>query len=102
MDLPVDLLDLQDVENSSHPEHDVEGSSHTEQNVAELLSKSSMNAKLTFDDILENYVGEFGPYQKVIYVLACIPAIFAAIMTLFPVFILEVPNHRYVQDVPIP
>ena len=50
--------------------------------------------KLTFDDILVDYVGEFGPYQKFVYVLACVPSIAAAYMTFMPVFIMEVPKFR--------
>lgn len=49
---------------------------------------------MKFDDILQNYVGEFGPYQKRIYVLVCLPAIAAAIFTMIPVFLLATPDHR--------
>ncbi|RUS77365.1 hypothetical protein EGW08_014879 [Elysia chlorotica] len=49
---------------------------------------------MKFDDILEKEAGEFGPYQKKIYVLVCLPAVIAAFLTLLPVFILAVPKHR--------
>ncbi|GFR86718.1 organic cation transporter protein [Elysia marginata] len=49
---------------------------------------------MKFDDILEKKTGEFGPYQKRIYVLVCLPAVAAAFLTLLPVFILAVPKHR--------
>lgn len=49
---------------------------------------------MKFDDILEKQVGEFGPYQKKIYVLVCLPAVAAAFLSLLPVFILAVPKHR--------
>ncbi|GFO36513.1 organic cation transporter protein [Plakobranchus ocellatus] len=49
---------------------------------------------MKFDDILEQQVGEFGPYQKRIYVLVCLPAVAAAFLSLLPVFILTTPKHR--------
>ncbi|KAK3776071.1 hypothetical protein RRG08_046738 [Elysia crispata] len=49
---------------------------------------------MKFDDILEKEAGEFGPYQKRIYVLVCLPAVVAAFLTLLPVFILATPDHR--------
>ncbi|XP_046583398.1 organic cation transporter protein-like [Haliotis rubra] len=48
---------------------------------------------MKFDDIL-THLGEFGPYQKRIYVLACIPAISVAFQTLIPVFYLAIPDNR--------
>ncbi|XP_046363834.2 organic cation transporter protein-like [Haliotis rufescens] len=48
---------------------------------------------MKFDDILI-HVGEFGSYQRRMYVLVCIPAIFTAIQTMVPVFILDIPKHR--------
>ncbi|XP_035825787.1 organic cation transporter protein [Aplysia californica] len=49
---------------------------------------------MKFDDVLEHHVGEFGPYQKWIYFLACIPAVAGAFMSLMPVFILAKPDFR--------
>ena len=49
---------------------------------------------MKFDDILEKQTGEFGPYQKRIYVLVCLPAVTAAFLTLLPNFILAAPEHR--------
>ncbi|XP_071114533.1 organic cation transporter protein-like [Haliotis cracherodii] len=48
---------------------------------------------MKFDDILI-HVGEFGSYQRRMYVLVCIPAIFTAIQTMVPVFLLDIPKHR--------
>ncbi|XP_067675131.1 organic cation transporter protein-like [Haliotis asinina] len=48
---------------------------------------------MKFDDIL-THVGEFGPYQRRMYVLVCVPAIFAAIQAMVPLFLLDIPKHR--------
>ncbi|XP_046374364.1 organic cation transporter protein-like [Haliotis rufescens] len=48
---------------------------------------------MKFDDILY-HLGEFGAYQKRIYVLTCIPAISVAFQTLLPVFYLAIPDNR--------
>ncbi|XP_041369553.1 organic cation transporter protein-like [Gigantopelta aegis] len=48
---------------------------------------------MKFDEILAE-VGEFGPYQKRLYYLACLPAVMASIQALLPVFILGIPKYR--------
>ncbi|KAK6170919.1 hypothetical protein SNE40_019202 [Patella caerulea] len=48
---------------------------------------------MKFDDILE-HLGDFGPYQKRLYILVCLPAIIVACQVLLPVFILDIPAHR--------
>ncbi|XP_029647981.1 organic cation transporter protein [Octopus sinensis] len=48
---------------------------------------------MKLDDLLTT-IGEFGPYQKKINVLVCIPAISAAIQVIIVVFIMAIPNHR--------
>ncbi|XP_059145647.1 organic cation transporter protein-like [Physella acuta] len=48
---------------------------------------------MKYDDLVEE-LGEFGPYQRRIFFLSCLPAIVAGIQTLIPVFILAVPDHR--------
>lgn len=47
----------------------------------------------TFDDILRD-IGEFGPYQKKIYVILCFPSFILSILLVIQVFILAVPEHR--------
>ena len=51
---------------------------------------------VNFDDLLKN-LGEFGTYQKFIYCLICLPAILCGIYAIIPVFLLGVPEHRYVM-----
>lgn len=48
---------------------------------------------MKFDDVLLK-LGEFGPYQKRLYFLLCIPAISVGCYMLNLVIILETPNHR--------
>ncbi|KAK3775334.1 hypothetical protein RRG08_031002 [Elysia crispata] len=48
---------------------------------------------MKYDDLVEE-LGEFGPYQRKIYILTCLPAAVAAVQTLVTVFILAVPEHR--------
>ena len=48
---------------------------------------------MKFDDITI-LLGEFGKYQKILYFVICIPAIFAAMQTLSSVFTLPIPKHR--------
>ena len=50
---------------------------------------------MKFDDILRE-IGQFGPYQKRIYTLLCIPALCVSSLLVVNVFILGVPEHRYV------
>jgi OCT family organic cation transporter-like MFS transporter 4/5 len=48
---------------------------------------------MKFDDVLIK-IGEFGTYQKVLYVVVCLPAINCGIFMLISVFALGVPKHR--------
>lgn len=48
---------------------------------------------MKFDDILKR-LGEFGPYQRRIYFLLCLPAISCALHKLVWVFVGAVPPHR--------
>ncbi|KAK6169542.1 hypothetical protein SNE40_020578 [Patella caerulea] len=48
---------------------------------------------MKFDEIIE-ILGEFGPYQKRLYYLVCLPAISCAMQMLVTVFTLSIPNHR--------
>ncbi|XP_069108125.1 organic cation transporter protein-like [Argopecten irradians] len=41
-----------------------------------------------------NIIGEFGLYQKRIYLLICLPSIFSAFIMLNTVFLLGIPQHR--------
>lgn len=48
---------------------------------------------MEFDDLLPE-IGEFGPYQKWIYFLLCIPATLPSVFTLFnSIFISATPDH---------
>ncbi|XP_071114254.1 organic cation transporter protein-like [Haliotis cracherodii] len=48
---------------------------------------------MKFDTILE-HLGEFGPYQKRLYLMVCVPAITCAFQSLLPVFSMALPNFR--------
>lgn len=48
---------------------------------------------MKFDDFLTN-IGEFGTYQKKIYLLICIPVLSVGIQVVAAVFILAIPEHR--------
>ncbi|XP_067674871.1 organic cation transporter protein-like [Haliotis asinina] len=48
---------------------------------------------MKFDAILE-HLGEFGPYQRRMYLMVCIPAITCAFQSLLPVFTMALPNFR--------
>ncbi|XP_055954325.1 organic cation transporter protein-like isoform X1 [Patella vulgata] len=48
---------------------------------------------MKFDEIIE-ILGEFGPYQKRLYYLVCLPAISCALQMLVTVFTLSIPDHR--------
>ncbi|XP_050392340.1 organic cation transporter protein isoform X1 [Patella vulgata] len=45
-------------------------------------------------DVIAGKIGEFGLYQKRVYFLLCLPALFAGIQTMISVFTLGVPKHR--------
>ena len=49
---------------------------------------------MKFDDVL-NVIGDFGAFQKAVFVSLCIPTIVVAMQYMSPVFILATPNHRY-------
>ena len=49
---------------------------------------------LDVDKLLEKRLGEFGRYQKIVYVLICLPAMMTAGITLGSVFTEYVPDHR--------
>jgi len=46
----------------------------------------------TLDDILRD-IGEFGPYQKRVYGLLCLPCILVSALSFLQVFLLAVPEH---------
>ncbi|XP_059145642.1 organic cation transporter protein-like [Physella acuta] len=48
---------------------------------------------MKYDDLVEE-LGEFGPYQRRIFFLSCLPAVVAGIQNFITVFILAVPDHR--------
>ncbi|XP_067674282.1 organic cation transporter protein-like [Haliotis asinina] len=48
---------------------------------------------MKYDDILKE-LGEFGPYQKRLYVLLCIPMVSLGIQIMVTVFTMGVPDHR--------
>jgi len=52
---------------------------------------------MKFDDITI-LLGEFGRYQKRLYLIVCLPAIFTAMQMLSSVFTLAIPSHRYVTS----
>lgn len=49
--------------------------------------------KMHFDELL-GVLGEFGPYQKFVYFLVCLPSIIAAFHMVNSVFLLGIPKHR--------
>ena len=51
------------------------------------------SAMVLFDEILKE-IGEFGAYQKRVYLLAAAPAILVAFETLSVIFIFFIPDHR--------
>ncbi|RUS74808.1 hypothetical protein EGW08_017437, partial [Elysia chlorotica] len=48
---------------------------------------------MKFDDLLVA-VGEFGPYQKRIYFMLCLPAVLCGAQVLSAVFIMAIPDYR--------
>lgn len=54
-----------------------------------------MKQKLKFDDVIE-LLGGFGMYQKRLYLLVVIPAMWCAIMTIITVFTVGEQDHRYI------
>ena len=51
---------------------------------------------MAFDDILKE-IGQFGPFQKRIYILLCYPGLFLSSLMVVNVFLLGIPEHRLVQ-----
>ncbi|XP_060600295.1 organic cation transporter protein-like [Ruditapes philippinarum] len=47
----------------------------------------------SFDDILKE-IGEFGPYQKRVYAMLCLPSFILSALLVVQVFLLGTPNHR--------
>lgn len=48
---------------------------------------------MDFDEILE-HIGEFGNYQRVLYLAVCVAAMYSAIHMLANVFVMGTPKHR--------
>jgi len=48
---------------------------------------------MQFDEILKA-IGEFGPYQRLVYFLLCLPAVFIGMHNVNAALILYEPNHR--------
>ncbi|XP_055898791.1 organic cation transporter protein-like [Biomphalaria glabrata] len=48
---------------------------------------------MKYDEVIQ-LTGEFGPYQKKIFLLTCLPALSTAIQTMITIFILAVPDYR--------
>ena len=46
------------------------------------------------DDVL-SVLGDFGTYQKFVFVALCLPTALIAMQYMSPIFILATPNHRY-------
>jgi len=59
----------------------------------ELLSAASLEG-LDFDRLLEERLGEFGPYQRKLYLLVCLPAALTATITMASIFTAYSPLHR--------
>ena len=51
---------------------------------------------MKFDDFLK-IIGEFGPYQRRTYCLILLPVLLTGMQMMAPVFILDVPSHRFVS-----
>ena len=49
---------------------------------------------LDLDRLLSERLGEWGVYQKVVYLLVCLPAALTAGITLASVFTADIPSHR--------
>ncbi|XP_023932923.1 organic cation transporter protein-like [Lingula anatina] len=52
-----------------------------------------MTSAMEFDDVLR-HLGEFGRYQRRVYALLCLPAIFVALQVMSAVFFHQTPEHR--------
>lgn len=51
--------------------------------------------RMKFDDLIKNYLGEFGRYQKLQFFLVCLPTIFTAMHALSWTFTAANVPHRY-------
>ena len=78
------------MENDSDNEHD---SLLERQHSSDSLLEHPL-AKLDVDKVLVEKLGEFGRYQKFVYILVCLPAALTAGITLGSVFTEYVPDHR--------
>ena len=60
---------------------------------------------MKFDDVL-TVLGDFGHYQKLVFIALCLPIVLVGMQILSPVFTLATPSHRYdmshVMRKPIP
>jgi len=43
-------------------------------------------------------LGQFGPYQLYVYLIACIPCVICGIIVLGDVFTMAIPKHRYTSN----
>lgn len=60
-----------------------------------ILSQAARNIKMVVNiDAVLKVIGEFGPYQKRVYFLVCLPILFVGAANLAFVFIAAVPSHR--------
>nr|CAD7418835.1 unnamed protein product [Timema cristinae] len=57
------------------------------------LTSRAQSAVMDFDDVLDE-IGDFGRYQITIYLLICLPVLFAAGNSLTYVFTAGVPDYR--------
>ncbi|GFO15319.1 organic cation transporter protein [Plakobranchus ocellatus] len=55
--------------------------------------ESLPSSAMKFDDII-SYLGQFGPYQRRVYALICVPSVAIGMQTLATVFTMAVPHHR--------
>ena len=76
--------------------YDLETSGHSIYDLAITSDLDPPPSAMKYDDLVE-YLGEFGPYQRKIYCLACLPVVAASVQTLITVFILAQPDHRSVD-----
>ena len=56
------------------------------------------NYRMKFDDFLK-IIGEFGLFQRRTYCLQLLPVLLTGMQVMAPVFILDVPAHRFVAIV---
>ena len=49
---------------------------------------------LDLDKLLAERLGDFGLYQKIVYLLVCLPTALTAMVTMASVFTTHIPHHR--------